>query len=186
MVQIASQIILGAPMTELNDTLSADDLRSIARKLTTYAGIYTGDKEAREMAARCCAAARAIEITAHPNRAVAVPSEAEIAALIREHVGIAYQFADDQSGNAKPDTLHLHAEGAAHVIAHRMRACSPDSVPVPDGYQLAPASATQAMCDAGRHSWMHDQGPKASPMWGSEAADIYRAMIKAAPTLPSG
>ncbi len=33
--------------------MTADELRHISRKLTTYADIYTGDKEARQMARRC-------------------------------------------------------------------------------------------------------------------------------------
>jgi hypothetical protein len=33
--------------------MTADELRGIARKLRTYAYIYTGDKEAMKMAARC-------------------------------------------------------------------------------------------------------------------------------------
>lgn len=35
------------------EDMTADELRHIARKLKTYAGIYTGDKEARSMAVRC-------------------------------------------------------------------------------------------------------------------------------------
>lgn len=41
-------------MTERQvEDMTADELRGIARKLTTYARIYTGDKEARKMALRC-------------------------------------------------------------------------------------------------------------------------------------
>lgn len=33
--------------------MTADELRHISRKLSTYADIYTGDKEARRMSRRC-------------------------------------------------------------------------------------------------------------------------------------
>ncbi|MDZ5448923.1 Lar family restriction alleviation protein [Labrys sedimenti] len=46
-------------------TIDADHLNGIARKLRTYAGIYTGDKEAREMANWCERAAAALP---HPAR----------------------------------------------------------------------------------------------------------------------
>ena len=42
--------------------ITAKELCGIARKLTTYASIYTGDKEALEMAARCLQAAEALDM----------------------------------------------------------------------------------------------------------------------------
>ena len=33
--------------------ITADELRHISRKLSTYVDIYTGDKEARQMSRRC-------------------------------------------------------------------------------------------------------------------------------------
>jgi hypothetical protein len=52
---------------------------------------------------------------------------------------------------------------------------------VPPGWKLVPESPTQGMVDAARQSWVNDQGPKASTLWGSEASDIYKAMLRAAP-----
>lgn len=40
-------------LAERIDDMTAEEMRHIARKLTTYADIYTGDKEARSMARRC-------------------------------------------------------------------------------------------------------------------------------------
>jgi hypothetical protein len=42
--------------------MSADELRHISRKLTTYADIYTGDKEARRMADRCLEVAALLDV----------------------------------------------------------------------------------------------------------------------------
>jgi hypothetical protein len=41
------------PAIEPITDMTADELRHISRKLTTFADIYTGDKEARRMARRC-------------------------------------------------------------------------------------------------------------------------------------
>ena len=42
-----------ACMPDSIEDMTPAELRHIARKLTTYAGFYTGDKEAQKMAARC-------------------------------------------------------------------------------------------------------------------------------------
>jgi hypothetical protein len=60
----------------MTEDMTAEELRQIARKLTTYADIYTGDKEARRMAERCSEAA------AHHVGAVATLAEAH--ALMQE------------------------------------------------------------------------------------------------------
>lgn len=54
---------------------------------------------------------------------------------------------------------------------------------VPPGWKLVPEQPTQQMIEAARRSWTNDQGPKVSTLWGSEASDIYKAMIAAAPSL---
>jgi hypothetical protein len=44
--------------------------------------------------------------------------ERMVADLIKDHTGIAYALRPD--GLADPDTLHLYAEGAAHVIVYKL------------------------------------------------------------------
>lgn len=76
--------------------MTPTEFRGIARKLTTYAAIYTGDKEAREMAARCTEAADALE--ALPVRAGTMPSEEEIAQAICKAAG--WDWKDEATLNA--------------------------------------------------------------------------------------
>jgi hypothetical protein len=46
--------------------------------------------------------------------------EREVAALICEHVTIGYSFAKNGGGLVDPETIFVMAEGAAHVIVHRL------------------------------------------------------------------
>ncbi len=53
--------------------------------------------------------------TATPEREAL---EREVAALIREHVGVGYELLP--GGFADPDTIHVYAEGAAHMVVFRL------------------------------------------------------------------
>jgi hypothetical protein len=50
------------------EDMTAEELRQIARKLTTYADIYTGDKEARRMAERCLEIANLLDAANDKSR----------------------------------------------------------------------------------------------------------------------
>lgn len=50
---------------------------------------------------------------------MAIPTEDEIAELIKEHVGVGYRFSPD--GAIDPSTIFVCAQGAAHVVLHRLK-----------------------------------------------------------------
>lgn len=70
--------------------MTSDELRHIARKLTTYANIYTGDKEARQMAARC------VEIADLLDAATARMRDLTVARV--DENGVAYNAAGESIG----------------------------------------------------------------------------------------
>jgi len=59
--------------------MTAEDFRHVARKLETYAAIYTGDKEARRMAVQCRKEADALDRAAAME---AMPKSAKASAYL--------------------------------------------------------------------------------------------------------
>lgn len=65
-------------------------------------------------------------------------------------------------------------------IARNIRALPvPASMEAAEGWVLVPREPTKEMIEAARWSWVNDQGNKSRQLWGSEASDIYRAMLSA-------
>lgn len=90
----------------------------------------------------------------------------------------------EQDKDTPRRTLNALADVPMRVRAALAGGLTVRASAVPSGWKLVPETPTQAMCIAAQQSWANDQGPKASTLWGSEAADIYRAMLKAAPSSP--
>jgi hypothetical protein len=109
----------------------AEKLAQIARKLETYAGVYTGDKEAREMAAWC-----------RSHAAQSAPTEAQVEAALAAYNS---RKADFTFRELRQSTVDEAAMSAALKASGMVGA-------VPEGWVMVKRS------DRVERSWDGDEG----------------------------